>query len=305
MREKGIDALEIVFAMFILIVVTLVIIRLFTTTVSRESLPNIDDFRSAYNYDKEKSHCNNDCSAYTSNGCSDLAAAVTFCQERISVDIDGNFKTNEKGHGGLIAGIPYCEDGLYCFHITECGCGSFVLTPEQCLIVMKDYYVTQMGLSEQTADQIIVNKITPGTCAKNPADWGRKFYEGYTAIKPTESECKVYNLDYPCYLPADWWYWKAGYGKIAEAVSASVVQSASVLQSLVFSCASSDGNIRCNWLGCPASSDVIVFLSDGDLFRGKNQPTGTFTFGPKQPGSYSAVLVCGEKTSTYGPISVQ
>jgi hypothetical protein len=216
MKERGMTALEIVFAMFILIVVTLVIIRLFTTTVTRESLPNIEDFRGAYNYDKEKVKCGNKCSTFTSGGCSDISAAVSYCQEKIAIDIDGNFRTNERGHGGLIAGIPYCEDGLYCFHITECACGSYVLDPANCLKLMKDYYQIQMGLSEQAANQIILNKITPGTCNRDPAMWGKKFYEGYTPIKLPDNECQDYNLTSPCNLPADWWWWKSGYGKISQ-----------------------------------------------------------------------------------------
>jgi|YelNatPaOPRAMG01_1025707.scaffolds.fasta_scaffold12868_6 hypothetical protein len=220
--KKGVNALEIVFSMFILIVVTLVIIRLFTTTVSTQTLPNIEDFRQAYNYDREKSRCNNLCLAYTSDGCSDLSAAVTYCQERIAIDIDGNYRTNEKGHGGLIAGVPYCEDGLYCFHITECGCGSYVLDAKNCLSIMKDYYVGQMGLSESAANQIIANKISPGSCDPDPSRWGRKFYEGYTPIKLPDYECQNYGLTAPCNLPANWWWWKAGYAQIAVQASQSV-----------------------------------------------------------------------------------
>jgi hypothetical protein len=303
MKEKGQNALEIVFTMFILIVVTLVIIRLFTTTVARESLPNIEDFRGAYNYDKEKTKCNNKCSAFTSDGCSDLSAAVAYCQEKIAIDIDGNFKTNEKGHGGLITGIPYCEDGLYCFHITECGCGSYILNPANCLRVMKDYYQGQIGLSEQTANQIIVEKVTAGTCNPDPSMWGRKFYEGYVPVRLPDNECRDYNLDSPCNLPANWWWWKGGYGKISEQVVAQT--AAAVLPTFLFSCFGSDGNVKCTWLGCPTEGEVVILLSDGSFYKDIDKPTGVFTFGPMQPGTYSAVLICGGKTATSGLITIE
>ena len=299
--EKGINALEIVFAMFILIVVTLVVIRLFTTTVTKETLPNIEDFRQTYNYDREKARCNNLCSAYTTDGCADLSAAVTYCQERIAIDIDGNYRTNEKGHGGLIAGVPYCEDGLYCFHIAECGCGSYVLNARNCLDVMKEYYVSRMGLSEETTNQIIANKITPGRCNKNPALWGRKFYEGYVPVRVPDDKCKDYGLDAPCNLPADWWWYDAGYAEIA----AQAAQIGSFIPSFFFSCSKSDNFINCKWFGCEMGEEVIVLLSNRDFYKSVNNPTGTFTFGPLQPGSYSAILVCGDKVATSESISIE
>jgi hypothetical protein len=300
MWVKGINALEIVFAMFILIVVTLVIIRLFTTTVTKETLPNIQDFRETYNYDKEKTKCDNLCSYYTSDGCSDLGAAVTYCQEKIGIDIDGNYRTNEKGHGGLITGVPYCEDGLYCFHITECGCGSYILSPKNCLEIMKEYYMNKMGLSENVTNQIIANRITPGKCNRDPNQWGKKFYEGYTPIKVPDNECKDYNLAPPCYLPSDWWWYEAGYAAIA----AQAAQTASIAPPFLFICSTSGSFINCRWFGCPAQGEVVVFLSDGSLYKDVNKPIGSFSFGPLKPGSYSAVLICGENTASSSQIFV-
>ncbi|MEM5867820.1 MAG: hypothetical protein QXG39_07865 [Candidatus Aenigmatarchaeota archaeon] len=296
--RKGINALEIVFAMFILIVVTLVVIRLFTTTVTRETLPNIEDFRKTYNYDKEKSKCNNLCSSYQSENC-ELSAAVNYCQQKISIDIDGNFRTNERNHGGLIAGVPYCEDGLYCFHITSCECGS-ILDAKTCLEIMKEYYVNQLGLSEDEAKQIIVNKITPGTCDRNPARWGVKFYQGYKPIKPSDEECRRYRLDPGCNLPSDWWWWKAGYGDIAQEIG---VLKGGISPYPLFYCISGDRKIECKWVGCPLGK-IHIFLSDGSVYEDEDKPIGDVIFGPLNKGSYSAVLVCGGKTASSGLILI-
>ncbi|MEM5829290.1 MAG: hypothetical protein QW040_00420 [Candidatus Aenigmatarchaeota archaeon] len=294
MSKKGMSALEIVFAMFILIVVTLVVINLFTSKVTPESLPKIDDFKSTYNYDREKSKCNNLCSSYTGSGCVDLSRAVSFCQERVYIDIDGNYRAGEKGHGGLIAGIPYCEDGLYCFHITECGCGSFILNAERCLALMKDYYINQMGLLENTANQIIVTQVNPGQCDPDPAKWGKKFYEGYTPIKLSDYECRKYGKEPGCNLPADWWWWSAGYGEIAKKVAVT----GGVTSPTVFNCVGEGKNIKCSWVGCPLIGEVTIFLSDGSFYKDENKPTGSYIFGPVEAGSYTAVLVCGDEMST-------
>jgi hypothetical protein len=201
--SKGVNALEIVFAMFILIVVTLVVIRLFTGIVKQDTLPNLDDFRQAYRYSQEKSKCSNLCSDYTIGGCNDLAAAYSFCEHTISIDIDGNNVPGEKGHYGVVTSIPYCEDGLYCFHIQDCGCGNYILGPEACLQTMRDYLTKTVP--KETAEKLICNKIKYGTCKTDPNDWERKV-PGFQSVELPDGTV----------LGTDYWWVHAGYAKICE-----------------------------------------------------------------------------------------
>lgn len=220
--KKGVNALEMVFAMFILIVVTLVIIRLFSAQVSGGALPKIDDFRQAYDYDKQVTSCKSLCSLYT-NTCEDLSAAVDFCRKKVSIDIDGNFKSGEKGHFGVVKGQPYCEDGLYCFHVVEdCSCGNYVLNAKTCLQIMKDYYTETIGYDVNTANTAIFNAIQPGTCLKDPRDWKVKL-PGYTPTPAlgsdakfgTGNECNL-NSTTPvdCIIGADYWWRQASYNTL-------------------------------------------------------------------------------------------
>jgi hypothetical protein len=210
---KGINVLELIFAMFILIIVTLVLINIFSRQVSTEALPKIDDFKQAYGYEKEVSRCRNLCAQYTSD-CEDLGAAVRFCQEKVKIDIDGNYKVGEKGHFGVVNNRPYCEDGLYCFHLMEkeCACGSYVLNPENCKQVMMDYYTRIANYGEKTAKQAIYNAIQPGECEKDPNKWTRTV-KGFTPYKAL-GEDEKYGVGNPPYVGADFWWRKAGYPEL-------------------------------------------------------------------------------------------
>jgi len=302
MKDKGQNALEIVFTMFILIVVTLVIIKLFMGIVNPKVVPNIDDFKDAYNYANEKNKCDQKCSDFTGGGCIDLSAAVMYCQRKIAISIDGNSIPSEKLHGGFVAGAPYCEDGLYCFHITDCGCGTFYLTPEHCMTIMEDFYQNKLGWPEETADHAITDKMSPGTCDVDTANWGKVCEDCKPLPLPTDVCQKYYDTD-ECFVTADYWWRKAGYWELFKKIEET--ESASVIPSFFFSCGKVGTSIRCSWFGCPITGDVMIFLNDGSFYKDTNKPLGTFTFGPMEAGSYSAVLTCGGKTSTFGPVLVE
>jgi len=81
-------------------------------------------------------------------------------------------------------------------------------------------------------------------------------------------------------------------------------QTGGIFSSFYFGCVKADSNIKCSWLGCPATGELLIFLNDGSFYKDANKSAGEFTFGPMKAGSYSFVLTCGEKTATYGPIVI-
>lgn len=203
-NRKGIDALELVFSMFILIIVTLVLIRLFTSTVAPGKLPDTASFAQSYNYQQEINKCNTFCDSFKQNGCTSTADAVSFCQQQVSLDIDGDYKAGEIGHGGFVNHVPYCEDGLYCFHIVQnCGCGSYILSPSTCLQLMKDYYEGTLGLTQKQTYNIILKSIYPGTCNPDTSTWPQTYNRELPGSADTS-------------LRADWWYCNAGYQNLGD-----------------------------------------------------------------------------------------
>jgi len=299
-----VDALQLVFAMFILIVVTLVVIRLFSSYVTKDTLPPLDDFRKAYDFERQISSCNSLCSDFTERGnCEDLSAAVTFCQRKVKVDIDGNYKVGEARHYGLIAGIPYCEDGLYCFHLSQdCACGSMVLSATTCLSIMQDYYMNYMNLPEVTANELIIKRIDYGTCEIDPYKWkSRKLTDG--------TEYEPQKLPDGSVLGADYWWKAAGYDKLKTGAGGTTGTTGTPSGTLSLSnCkldkSTSPWSFSCN-TNCVIADAVLIRDSDKTSATEVN-PTissGKFTSQPslprtlnnlKCPDTWTAFLTCSE-----------
>ncbi|OGI15927.1 hypothetical protein A3K63_01050 [Candidatus Micrarchaeota archaeon RBG_16_49_10] len=112
--------------------------------------------------------CDKMCEDYISGSC-DNEKAVAFCKERVELDIDGNSKEGEYSvrgiqHGGVIDGVPFCEDGYYCFNLMKnCTCEGTTLTPDDCDEILCKWYMGQ-GLSEEAAKESVIKDINTGTC---------------------------------------------------------------------------------------------------------------------------------------------
>lgn len=284
--------------MFILIVVTLLLITLVTKILKKESLPDISSFQDTFNYVQEKGRCDSLCENYKTDY--DLSVATQFCQQKVSISIDGDSRTGEKFTGGLISGMPYCEDGIYCFHISNCA----DLTASNCLRVMKEFYVGRQGLPEETANQYIAGYISYGTCDPDPDAWGEQLPQGYVKARLPAADCQKYYGTNDCFVGADFWWRQAGYWEIYEEVQESGAQTGGIFSSLLLNCLKSGSSIQCSWVGCPASGDVSIFLNDGSFYKGTDRPVGSFTFGPMKAGSYTAILACGGRTATSGSIAI-
>lgn len=174
--KKGINALEIIFGLFVLIIVVLVIIKMFTGTVNVEPVvKEVDKLKEQYDYQQAEQKCKQICSEYQLGDC-DITKAIKFCKEKVQVDLDGNNEPGEKStgsieHGAVILGMPYCEDGYYCFHVVDdCGCGSIELSPDTCDALMCEYYMTRSALTEDESKRLIETEVNTGTCEFSTKD---------------------------------------------------------------------------------------------------------------------------------------
>jgi len=171
-----------------------------------------------YSYAREKAICNDLCRTHIENGCVNITSAAVYCKQKVSIDIDANHVAGEKGHYGVINAIPYCEDGLYCFHVYSCGCGSYELDSANCLTVLKDYYTTLTG-NETVANKAVCDLIQPGTCEKDPRNWGNvhDIYSGepfkYQPVLLFGNQSQ-YGVGGSDVLGADFWWRRAGYAGI-------------------------------------------------------------------------------------------
>jgi hypothetical protein len=168
--RKGMNALEIIFGLFVLIIVVLVIIRMFTENVKVDPVTrNLDELNKQEDYKNAINLCEATCSDYQLSNC-DISRAIKFCTQKVSIDLDNNNEPGEKStiaaqHGAIVAAVPICEDGMYCFHVVEdCRCGSVKLTPDICDALMCEYYVSSRGLTLDEAKQLIKTEVNTGSC---------------------------------------------------------------------------------------------------------------------------------------------
>ncbi|MBU5688481.1 MAG: hypothetical protein QW350_01620 [Candidatus Aenigmatarchaeota archaeon] len=184
--RKGLNALEIVFGMLLLVIVTFVLIKLITNIVTEKKVTEpLQQFDQAYKFSQEVAKCKDLCSKYLTNDCN-IRDAVDYCLTKVNIDINGNKKTGENYAGGLVANLPYCEDGLYCFHIDDCSCGTYRLNPENCRKILCQYYINNIGIDPSQAAKIITGPkgINFGTCDPNIEKWNIELpYENYN-LKP-------------------------------------------------------------------------------------------------------------------------
>ncbi|MCS7135373.1 MAG: hypothetical protein NZ893_02965, partial [Candidatus Aenigmarchaeota archaeon] len=148
--------------------------RLITNFVTPSKVGEpLENFNQAYRYSQEVANCKSNCDTYVTGDCN-IIYAVDYCLEKIKIDINGNKQVAEENRGGFVANVPYCEDGLYCFHIYDCKCGTFRLDPNNCRKILCDYYIREQGLSKEKAVEIITGRdgLNFGTCDPNPQTWG-------------------------------------------------------------------------------------------------------------------------------------
>jgi hypothetical protein len=160
--------------LFILLIATLIKLKLNTKIIK--------NFEDTGNYKKEKIKCQNLCQDYIKNDCSE-DYAVNFCKQRVFLDINGNRIAGESGVSSIIENYPYCEDGIYCFHIQNCECEKNTLDAKKCLEILCDYYK-----NEEDPMKVIREKIKWGSCTQDKVkispDWWYQYYGFYS------DECK-------------------------------------------------------------------------------------------------------------------
>jgi hypothetical protein len=204
--RKGLNALELIFTLFVLIVVVLVVVRMFITKMSLGGIEKpIQDITDTYNYEAAYSTCSNLCSKYESD-CSDIQAAVRFCLQKVNIDINGNRVTGEKRDYNVVEQIPMCEGWIYCFHIKkDCTCGAQRLDPRTCLTILCDYYQDYHGLSPQVAMTAIKNGISWGDPIFCPNDVQRPEWRRIEGFKPIDL------TGTGVLMGPDYWYVCGGY----------------------------------------------------------------------------------------------
>jgi competence protein ComGC len=167
---KGFTAIEIVFMIFILLVVAIVVIQLVVKNVGTQKLVAVvQQVEQLSKFQYMKDTCNKICeniktaSSYKEK----LSLMAMWCSYKIR---DGDREGIDMNDNGIyrdfyvVAGLPYCEDGTYCFHFFSCDLGNFYLDRERCAEILCEYYLQQFNGDDAEATDAVANVISPGSC---------------------------------------------------------------------------------------------------------------------------------------------
>jgi len=169
---KLFTAIEIVFIIFILIVVVLIVIQMVTKYVNPQKInPYVESIEQLAKREYMRQFCDNLCSAVktATNSRDILEAMARWCFTKIT-DKDKDFiDVVEDGIPGffVVGGLPYCENGVYCFNFFSCDAG-ITLDRKECRRILCEYYTQVGGMSTEEAAKFITTQlITPGRCSFN------------------------------------------------------------------------------------------------------------------------------------------
>jgi len=207
---KLFTAIEIVFIIFILIVVVLIVIQMVTKYVNPQKInPYIENIEQLAKREYMRQFCDNLCSAVktATNSRDILEAMAKWCFTKITDRGKDFIDIVEDGVSGffVVGGLPYCENGVYCFNFFSCDVG-ITLDVKECRRILCEYYTRVAGLSSEQASKVIKEQIiTPGRCTINKqligdkpliyssASWWHKKYFNMTDSdgNPIEDFCSI------------------------------------------------------------------------------------------------------------------
>ncbi len=172
-NRKGFEKpIEIFVALFIILAVALVLLKLFQNQISekQKELADVQQEQEAKErMDKFILACAEKCTQASNNQCSS-ASLASLCATSLSsvlgpdsyIDLNNNqIKDYDTTY---LAGIGVCEDRMYCFHVMD-NCCNTEISATNCKTILTKYW-TDNGLVAT-----LPAVVPPGTCTSNGNRW--------------------------------------------------------------------------------------------------------------------------------------
>jgi hypothetical protein len=177
MRKKGQMSLEMIIGLLILLVVAVVVIRIFLS--SMEGSKDVAKVKDSLKWKEFKSQCESYCNEFKLSG--SRAMLSKFCSKKLQGDTDLN-------RNGMVDEIPadtkvldICEDAVYCFHVYECKGDSGSIDWDDCRRVVCDSYYDVYENIETTNQKVRELFPSEGGCQLPPSD---NWWYGYFGPNP-------------------------------------------------------------------------------------------------------------------------
>jgi hypothetical protein len=176
-NRKGTEKpIEIFVALFIILAVALVMLKLFQSQISEKQKELADvqqEQKSKELREKVELSCQEKCTQASNNGCSlqSLASLCIFGSPQVLAQDQFVDLNNDKLNGyddTLLAGIGVCEDNLYCFHVMG-SCCAREISARSCRTILHDYWLNK-GIISSDADMATrLGQLVPaGSCQPPP-----------------------------------------------------------------------------------------------------------------------------------------
>ena len=168
-KKKGTEKpIEIFVALFIILAVAMVMLKMFKGQISEKSnemkeIQRQSDIEQALTDAKLK--CKTACSDVYDQGCTDRAKASYCLQKLNAIDLNGDLKTNSYDITVQPA-YGICEDGIFCPMFSDCTkCGNS-LDLKECKTILCKYY-NSSGIRLPEATLRINTTWNEGTCVSD------------------------------------------------------------------------------------------------------------------------------------------
>jgi|GEM_PF-3659861 len=176
-HRKGTEKpIEIFVALFIILAVALVMLKLFQGQISdkQKELADVQQEQKAQDMkNKVQLSCQQKCTDASNSGCN-IAALASLCaynSENIlgkGEFVDLNNDKMKNVDTTLLAGIEVCEDKVYCFHVVSSCCARSI-SAESCKVYLSEYWESKSLDVDEMLEKNM--KYSKGACTASGEDW--------------------------------------------------------------------------------------------------------------------------------------
>lgn len=161
--------IEIFVALFVILAVALVMLKLFQSQIT-EKQKELADVQQEQQFremkDKVTLHCQSKCTDASNNGCSQQSLAALCMGSSAQVLDEGDFldldQNNEMNFNFESLAVGVCEDRVYCFNVID-QCCNRKITPTNCIQLLTNLW-TEQGHDAAKVNTLLCSYLDMGSC---------------------------------------------------------------------------------------------------------------------------------------------
>lgn len=178
LKKKGEKSLQMIFGLFILLIISLVVLSLFFKFTEKSSgvmTETQEEFFSKQEVQQAENECKVLCSEITN-----IDSALEFCRKYQKIDFDGDKSVSAMTMGDK-GRWQFCEDRIPCFILTDCKLEPTIYDGAKCRGIMREYRPDYYAQLEYASPEATCGLPVGNNSATSP-NWVFRYgyYEGAT-----------------------------------------------------------------------------------------------------------------------------